>query len=173
MLNNEIKSFSFEKDNELKLKSELTKFFNESGYEKAFFILSSRNDLLLKKCNIDQSEFVKILFKNYMYYVAKNEELNIKGLDDIEKRMINDFDYCIKNNDFNEALNIGSNCYTVYQILCLLYINNLGKNDKDKLIMINKDKVMNTCRKIALLDNTNFNIKRKEYKKIHQIVSNR
>lgn len=169
--NKEVQEFSFENNNENKLKLRLNEIVKEYNVNKAYSFLAIHNQLMLISCNIDENEFYHILFKNYIYFLNSNQTLNLEKLPKEYQNKINDFNYYIENANIEEAFNIFSSTNVIYQLLCSLYIKNLNKSEDEKLNEIPNEKLNNAFSQLSLLENATLNIKREKIKVYQKISS--
>ena len=138
MTKKELQNISFEEVNEQQLKLNLIKYIEEYGFNKALYLLSIKNKLLLNSCNIDDNSFNQILFKNYIFHTNnKNEQIDLH-ITNNDQETINMFKSSIDNNNFEEAFKIFGNNYVVYQLLCILYMNEVNNTDLVKIDRIVK-----------------------------------
>lgn len=172
MTKKELKNISFETVNEIELKLKLSKYIAECGFDKALSLFTFKNKLLLTSCDIDENLFNKILFKNYIFYINNQYQNNTYKLPNNDDETITMFNYYIENNNFKEAFNIFENSNTVYQTLCILYVNDINKSDFTKINKIKDENINDVYDKLSILNNLNLTFKRDNIK-IYQKVSTR
>lgn len=155
---------SFEENNEKKLKSIFINNANGYNFTEKVYFLAIKNQLLLASCNMNENEFNRVLFKNYIYFLNDSFKANIDALYENNKDDIEIFNTCIENNKFEEAFNIFTNNNAIYQLLCIIYIKDLHKSEKYKASRIAINKIDNVSEKISLLKNTDLRVKREKIK---------
>lgn len=149
-------NMSYPNENEKNLNLRLRERYQEYGYGKTFKALSYTNRLLLASCGIDENNFNYILLKNYIFFLYSNNTNILNELSNEDKEIINNFNQCILNNNLEGALNLFMNNYVIYQLLCLVYINNLFKTEIEKVNDIQDELVDEVSIKLNLLKETNL-----------------
>ena len=166
-------TLSYPTDNEKKLKLFLNNTILEYGLSKTYNYLVFRNQLILNSFSIDENDFNHILFRNYIYILNNNSNFNFQKLSDKDKNTIETFNSCINDNDFVKALEVYSNSFLIYELLCYSYIKNLQKNELNKINGISDTKVDEIFNKIKVLKSTNLTFEKEVPKKVKTRVSNR
>ena len=161
-------NMSYPNENEKILNLRLRERYQDYGYEKTFITLSYTNQLLLASCGIDENSFNYILLKNYIFFLYSNNTNILNELSNKDKEIINNFNQCILNNNLEGTLNLLMNNYVIHQLLCLVYVNNLSKNEIEKVNVIQDELVDEVSVKINLLKENNLSfesIANKKYSK--------
>lgn len=157
----------YQDNNEKKLKYNLLNNIDNAGFNKALKSFMYRNVILLNKCDIDDVSFFNILTKNYtLYLYSANKKIDLS--------LIDEFNKCIINNDFNKAYDMYKNNTLVYEVLCITYMKGLDKSLNDKIDVIDSRKINEVANKISLLDNTVLEDNKTSKKtKVYHKISNR
>lgn len=167
-MSEEVLNMIFENKKENELKKALKRFIEEYGVEKTYLFLSTNNQILLNSCNIDENEFNQILFKNYMLSPEGLDNINMERLSEQEKTSVNMFKATMRCNNFDSAFYIFSNKRIVYQLLCMLYVNDLAKNEKVDNKRFNNEGVI---QRIVYLKSKDLSFHREKDVMIRQKVS--
>lgn len=157
----------YQDNNEKKLKYNLLTNIDNAGFNKALKSFMYRNVILLNKCDIDDISFFNILVKNYILYLySANKKIDLS--------LIDEFNKCIINNNFNKAYDMYKNNNLVYEALCIIYMKGLDKSSSDKIDVIDSRKINEVTNKIVLLNNTILEeTKTSKNTKIYQKISNK
>lgn len=147
MNRNELLELCYQDNKEKKLKHILFNKINEDGFNKVVNLFIYRNVITLSRCDINDESFFNILTRNYILNMY-NENNNI------DLSMISEFNNMIKNNDYNNAFDMFLNNNDVYESLCLNYMNNIAKSNKEKVNSINSKDINEVYNKLSLLNNT-------------------
>jgi len=172
MTKNDLISISFEENNEKELKSKLIETINLYGSNKALYLLTVKNQLLLNSCGIDENTFNNILFKNYILCLNNTDNICTFSLSKKDTEKVNTFNEQILLNNIDKAFNIFSKNYIVYQLLCHVYFNNINKKNFEKINGIHDKDIDSVYDRIMLLNNANLAFKREEIK-VRQRVSSK
>ena len=172
MIREEILNLSLTNNKEKKLKLKLIEKVEESDISKIFYILAIKNQLLLNSCNINENEFNKILFKNYIYFLNTNKKFNIEKLAELDKETINIFKTNIENNNFEEALQIFLNNSIIYQYLCALYVKDINASEIHKINRIEDQNLTNVYQKLQIINGMNLTYQPNNIK-IYQKISSK
>lgn len=167
-MSEEVLNMIFENKKENELKKALKKFIEEYGVEKTYLFLSINNQILLNSCDIDENEFNQILFKNYMLSPEGLDNINMERLSEQEKTSINMFKATMRCNNFDSAFYIFSSRRIVYQLLCMLYVSDLSKNEKVDNKHFNNEGVI---QRIVYLKSKDLSFHREKDIKVRQKVS--
>lgn len=167
-MNEEVLKMIFENKNEERLKKALKKFITDYGVEKTYLFLSTNNQILLNACNINENEFNQILFKNYMLSTDGLDNINMERLSEQERISIRMFKTAMRCNNFDSAFYIFSNKRIVYQLLCMLYVNDLAKNETVDNKRFNNEGVI---QRIVYLKSKDLSFHREKDVMIRQKVS--
>lgn len=166
MNRNELLELCYQDNKEKKLKNILFDRIVEAGLNKTVNMFIYRNVLTLTKCNIDDISFFNILTRSYILnqYNENNKE---------DFSMISEFNNMVNNNDYTSAFDMFLNNNTVYETLCLNYMNNVATTNRDKVNSINSKNINEVYNKLTLLNNTKLENKKQLVHTKKQKVSER
>lgn len=172
MTKNDLINISFEENSEKELKAKLIETINLYGANKALYLLTVKNQILLSTCGIDENTFNNILFKNYILCLNNTDNKYTFSLSKKDKEKVNAFDAQISLNNIDNAFEIYGKNYVVYQLLCQVYFNNINKKNFEKINGIHDKDIDSVYDRIMLLNSANLTFKREEFK-VRQRVSSK